>query len=250
MDRTPMPAGQRPDLSVVVPVFNEEASVESLTAEIVAALEGSLRYEILYVDDGSTDQTPQRLLPLKQDYPRLRVLRLAEHCGQSTAIWVGVKEARAPWVATLDGDGQDDPQDIHRLLARRDAMAEAQPGLLVGWRQQRRDTWVRRISSRIANSVRSRVLQDHTADAGCGLKLVRRDLFLELPYFDHMHRFLPALVRRADAPVVSVPVKHRSRRAGRSKYGVLDRLWVGIIDLFGVAWLRRRARVPHVDEVS
>jgi dolichol-phosphate mannosyltransferase len=244
------PAAPGLDLSVVVPVFNEEAAVEDLIEEISAALDGALQYEIIYVDDGSTDRTPERLAPLKQDFPRLRVVRLAERCGQSTAIWVGARVARAPWIATLDGDGQDDPRDIHRLLERRDATAGAQPGLLVGWRRERHDSLVRRLASRVANAVRSRILRDGTTDAGCGLKLVRRDVFLDLPFFDHMHRFLPALVQRADAQVVSVPVQHRGRRAGRSKYGILDRLWVGIVDLFGVAWLKRRARFPRVDELD
>jgi dolichol-phosphate mannosyltransferase len=238
------------DLSVVVPVYNEEASLENLIEEVVTALDGSLEYEIIYVDDGSIDGTLECLLQLKKDFPRLRVLRLAEHCGQSTAMWVGVKRARASWIATLDGDGQNDPKDIHRLLEQRDTTEDTRLGLISGWRQQRQDTWVRCLSSRIANGVRSWVLQDSTVDTGCGLKVFRRELFLDLPYFDHMHRFLPALVQRAGAHVVSVPVKHRQRKAGKSKYGIYNRLWVGIFDLLGVAWLRRRTRKSRVEEVN
>ncbi len=242
--------GTDKELSIVVPVYNEEDNLEGLCGEIARALDGVLDYEVIYVDDGSTDDTEVRLLTLKKIYTRVRVLHLAERCGQSTAIWTGVKAARSPWVATLDGDGQNDPADIPRLIEQRDLQAYGRVGLIAGWRRHRHDTWVRRIASRIANAVRARVLGDQSSDTGCGLKLFRRDAFLELPYFDHMHRFLPALVQRAGWRVVSIPVTHRARMAGMSKYGIQDRLWVGIVDLLGVAWLKRRAHNPHVEELN
>lgn len=234
-------AAQRVELSVVIPVYDEQDNIFPLLVEILQALR-DLQYEVIYVNDGSTDRTLERLLSLKPDFPRLRVLHLASRCGQSMAIRVGVQAARAPWIATLDGDGQNDPADIRRLIKQRDAVVDTRLGLLTGWRQRRRDTWVRRVSSRIANTVRACVLGDNTPDTGCGLKLFPREVFLDLPYFDHMHRFLPALVQRAGWQVVSVPVSHRPRKWGNSKYGINDRLWVGIVDLFGVVWLRRRAK--------
>ncbi len=247
------------DLSVVVPVHNEAGNILPLIGEIRAALDGRLDYEILYVDDGSTDSTGEELLTAAQDCPQLRILRHVRACGQSTAVVTGVRHARAPWIATLDGDGQNDPADIPSLYARRgEAEADkaaggdqAQAPLLCvcGYRRKRRDTWFKRLSSRIANGVRSRLLGDDTPDTGCGLKLFSRDDFLRLPYFDHMHRFLPALFLRAGGRVVSVEVNHRPRQAGRSKYGLHNRLWVGIVDMFGVMWLQRRARVPVITEV-
>src|SRR6185295_15201238 len=177
-------------------------------------------------------------------FPRLRVLVHAASCGQSTALLTGVRAARGEWIATLDGDGQNDPADIPKLLAARaNGLA-----MIAGYRKSRRDTWIKRISSRIANGVRSRMLGDATPDTGCGLKLFRRATFLELPYFDHMHRFLPALVQRHGGRTVSVEVNHRPRSRGVSNYGTLDRLWVGIVDLFGVMWLKRRAKKPVVSE--
>jgi dolichol-phosphate mannosyltransferase len=232
-------------LSVVVPVRNEEDNIAPLVAEIREALEGRVDYEIIYVNDGSTDGTAQRLVELKKTCPRLRVLRHEKSCGQSTAVRTGVKAARGDWVVTLDGDGQNDPADIPRLIAA------LEPGVeLVGGnrRHARRDTWIKRVSSVIANAVRARLLHDSTPDTGCGLKLFPREVFLDLPYFDHMHRFLPALVLRRGGRVVSVPVHHRPRERGKSNYGTLDRLVVGVVDLFGVMWLQRRARRPVVTE--
>jgi dolichol-phosphate mannosyltransferase len=234
------------DLSIVIPVRNEAGNIGPLVAEIRAALDGDAPYEIVYVDDGSTDSTLAELRALAASGAPLRVVRHARSCGQSAAIRSGVKAARGAWIATLDGDGQNDPGDIPRLWAM--ARAENAPVLIAGWRQKRRDTWLKRLSSRIANGVRGHMLGDATPDTGCGLKVFRRDLFLELPYFDHMHRFLPALVKRAGGRTVSVPVNHRPRASGRSNYGTLDRLAVGIVDLFGVMWLMRRASVPRVVE--
>jgi dolichol-phosphate mannosyltransferase len=234
------------DLSIVIPVRNEAGNIGPLVAEIRAALDGGAPYEIVYVDDGSTDSTLAELRALAAAGAPLRVVRHARSCGQSAAIRSGVKAARGAWIATLDGDGQNDPGDIPRLWAM--ARGENAPVLVAGWRQKRRDTWLKRLSSRIANGVRGHMLGDATPDTGCGLKVFRRDLFLELPYFDHMHRFLPALVKRAGGRTVSVPVNHRPRASGRSNYGTLDRLTVGIVDLFGVMWLMRRASVPRVVE--
>ena len=237
-----------PQLSVVVPVFNERDNIPPLLAEIASALRGKADFEIVYVDDDSSDDSRAVLNAQKASYPELRVLHHVTRSGQSTAVWNGVRAARSPWVATLDGDGQNDPADIPKLLAARDG-ADAETKLFAGWRTTRRDSFNKRISSKIANAVRSRMLQDNTPDTGCGLKLFERDIFLRLPYFDHMHRYLPALVKRAGYRSQSVPVGHRPRTAGTSKYGMLDRLWVGVADLRGVAWLMRRAKVTRVEEL-
>ena len=238
-----------PDLSVVIPVHDEQDNVGPLTRDLDAALGGVLEYEVIFVDDASTDATFARLMDLSSHNPSVRALRHARRCGQSTALRTGVNHARASVVATLDGDGQNDPADIPRLLAIRETPAlDSSRTLVAGHRVKRRDSPVVRLSSRIANFVRSRVLRDGTPDTGCGLKLFDRSLFLELPYFDHMHRFLPALVRRAGGHVISVPVNHRARLTGRSHYGVWNRLWTGIVDLMGVMWLTRRAQVVTVTE--
>ncbi len=237
------------DLSVVIPVYNEQDNILPLVAEIRAALDGRVDYELIYVDDGSTDATAGRLVEAGRDLARLRVLRHVSSCGQSTAIRTGVRAARAPWIATLDGDGQNDPADLPRLLVA--AQAPDRPGdleLIAGYRRNRRDSWLKRLSSRVANGVRSRLLADATPDTGCGLKVFRRETFLALPYFDHMHRFLPALVIRNGGSVRSVEVSHRPRERGRSKYGLHNRLWVGLVDLAGVMWLQRRARLPQISE--
>jgi dolichol-phosphate mannosyltransferase len=234
-------------LSVVVPVKNEAENIAPLIEEIVRALDGQAEFEIVYVDDGSDDDTPRVLAGMAEKVPGLRVYRHARSCGQSTAVTTGVLQARFPWIATLDGDGQNDPADIPKLLARlRIATTGEDLHMLAGWRSKRQDTWLRRLSSRVANGVRSRLLRDNTPDTGCGLKVFSRETFLRLPYFNHMHRFLPALVQRHGGRVVSVEVNHRPRERGTSKYGVHNRLWVGIVDLFGVMWLLRRARVPEL----
>lgn len=228
-------------VSIVVPVFNEAQNLEPLIREIHAALATGPAFELLYVDDGSADGSAHQLAGLQREFAQLRVLRHAGRFGQSAAIYSGVKAARAPWVVTLDGDGQNDPADILTLLEARATLGLQPPCLLTGWRQRRRDSGLRRLSSRLANGLRAWMLQDHTPDTGCGLKLFPRDLFLALPAFNHMHRFLPALVLRAGGEVHSVPVGHRPRGQGKSKYGVHNRLWVGLVDLFGVRWLQRRA---------
>ena len=223
-----------PEVSVVIPVCNEEENVGPLAREIVAALDGRI-FEILFIDDGSTDGTAAALRALQRDIPQLRILSHSFRAGQSAAVCTGVRHARAGWIATLDGDGQNDPADIPALFAER-GNAE----LVMGNRVQRRDTWLRHAQSRVANGVRGWLLGDGTPDTGCGIKVMHRETFMDLPRFDHMHRFLPALFLRAGKRVVSVPVKHRPRERGTSKYGLFDRLWVGIVDIFGVMWLRRR----------
>jgi dolichol-phosphate mannosyltransferase len=238
------PRSPVPQISVVVPARDEADNLAPLLADIRAALDGRVDYEIVFVDDGSEDATPAKLREASRAFPRLRSVRHRAPCGQSAAIWTGVRLARAPWIVTLDGDGQNDPADIPALLAAHEARASDVNLLVNGRREARRDSWVKRVSSRIANGVRSRVLGDGTPDTGCGLKLFSREAFLALPYFDHMHRFLPALMRRNGGEVVSVPVRHRERRHGRSHYGVHNRLWTGIVDMLGVLWLRRRGRLP------
>ena len=236
-----------PQLSVVVPVFNERDNVAPLIGEIVAALRGRVAFEIVYVDDDSKDDTLAVLRALKSSTPELRVLHHLTQSGQSTAVRSGVKAARAPWIATLDGDGQNDPADIPKLLAARDAAA-TQVKLFAGWRVDRRDSGSKRWASKWANAIRSRMLRDDTPDTGCGIKLFERAAFLDLPYFDHMHRFLPALMQRAGWQTVSVPVNHRHRTAGVSKYNNFNRALVGIRDLRGVAWLIVRSKRTAVEE--
>ena len=232
------------DLSVVVPVKNEAENIAALVGEICAALDGLADYEIIFVDDGSSDATAAEILRAAARAPEVRLLRHTRNYGQSAAIRTGVQAAHAAWIATLDGDGQNDPADIPAMwhLARR-APAEP-PAMIAGYRQTRRDHWSKRWASGVANAVRGRLLGDHIPDTGCGLKLFPRLLFLNLPCFDHMHRFLPALALREGGTVRSVPVNHRPRRKGVSKYGVFDRLGVGIIDLLGVMWLKRRVAHP------
>jgi dolichol-phosphate mannosyltransferase len=238
------------ELSVVVPVFNEQDNLKPLIDEIHAALEGRLDYEIIYVNDGSTDETLAILDALHQNDERLRVLSHARSCGQSTAVRTGVKAARSPWIATLDGDGQNDPADILSMYALVQ-QEDRDPDLcmIAGWRRKRQDSALKRFSSRLANGVRARILKDDTPDTGCGLKLFTREAFLELPYFDHMHRFLPALILRSGKKLQSVEVNHRPRHKGESKYGVHNRLWTGIVDMMGVLWLQRRGKRPDIREL-
>lgn len=237
-----------PDLSVVVPVMNEAENIAPLVHEIAAALDGRAAFEIVYVDDGSTDGSFERLRALAKEFPMLRAQRHAARRGQSAAIRTGVKAAHGALIATLDGDGQNDPADIPALLDTYRAYRGGKSLMLAGHRTQRRDSWIKRISSRLANGFRAAKLGDDTPDTGCGLKLFPRSVFLEFPAFDHMHRFLPALMLRAGGEVRSVPVSHRPRERGSSKYGTWDRLVVGIADVRGVAWLMRRGLAADVAE--
>jgi dolichol-phosphate mannosyltransferase len=230
------------DVSVVIPVCNEQDNVLPLAREIHAALEGRYRYETIFVDDGSTDGTAEAVRAARRDgMPEIRLIRHSVRSGQSAAVATGVREARAPWIATLDGDGQNDPADIPNLLDAARTAASPRLRLVMGNRTTRRDTWLRRLSSRVANGVRGGMLKDGTPDTGCGIKVFDRAVFMDMPRFNHMHRFMPALYQREGYEVVSVPVNHRERTRGKSKYGLHNRLWVGIVDLFGVMWLIRRA---------
>jgi dolichol-phosphate mannosyltransferase len=228
---------------------NEGPNVDGLLAEIAAALAG-VPHEVICVDDGSDDDTGARLAEAAGRSP-LRPLRHPRSCGQSAAVVSGVLAARAPWIATLDGDGQNDPADIPKLWARARAESSAGAAVMVaGHRVTRKDSEVKRITSRIANTVRARLLGDATPDTGCGLKVFPRALFLDLPRFDHMHRYLPALAIRAGGRVVSEPVNHRPRLRGVSKYGTLDRLAVSIADMLGVIWLQRRWKRPSAEPIT
>lgn len=235
--------------SIVIPVHNEEGNITPLLNEIRQALVGQHQYEIICVDDHSTDQTPAILTHLCGEHPELRAIRLHRQCGQSSALWVGVRAAGYPLIVTLDGDGQNDPADIERFLhGFGEDKTNGARQLIIGYRRNRRDPGWRHVTSRVANSVRRVLLRDGTPDSGCGIKAFPRDFFLDLPAFHHMHRFLPALVRQHGGTVCSLAVNHRNRSSGRSHYGTLDRLWAGIVDLLGVAWLGRRAMIPEIEQ--
>ena len=230
------------NLTVVIPVFNEAQSIRSLISEISDALI-NIDYEIVVVDDHSSDETANVLIKIQKNNKRLRIIRHEKNYGQSFAIRSGVKCAKSSWIATLDGDGQNDPSDIPRLF---DALIEKSGKdkniLIAGFRFKRKDSWLKRISSKYANKVRSSLLQDEVPDTGCGLKLFSRDFFLDLPSFNHMHRYIPALYISRGGVVFSLKVNHRHREKGYSKYGFNNRFWVGITDLFGLMWLQKRSK--------
>jgi dolichol-phosphate mannosyltransferase len=232
-----------PKVSVVVPVKDEAGNVVPLAREIAAALENEA-YELIFVDDGSSDATVDELVALKEALP-LRILVHGRNLGQSRAIRTGVRAAKSPVIVTLDGDGQNDPADVPRLIAQFREAAE-NPGfaMIAGERRKRHDTLAKRLASRFANWLRRAALKDNAGDTGCGLKVFRKDAFLALPYFDHMHRYLITLLLREGYEVRFMPVGHRPRGTGRSKYGNLDRALVGITDVMGVRWLQRRFRGP------
>ena len=232
--------------SVVIPVFNEADNIRPLLAELCAVLHSEDDFEIIYVNDGSDDQTMAELEKMRASICRLRVLTHPQRYGQSSALLSGIKAAHGKWIITMDGDGQNDPADVPILLQRMRNAEKPEQLMLVGHRMVRADNWVRRVSSRIANSVRSFILTDGTPDTGCSLKIFSRQAFLSLPAFDHMHRFLPALMKREGVQIESISVHHRQRSKGASKYGVRNRLWVGIMDMFGVLWLQQR----QMDQVT
>jgi dolichol-phosphate mannosyltransferase len=226
-----------PQIGVVIPVFNESGNLQPLVGEIALSLADRMRFEVIIVDDGSNDGTSAEIVALAAARRWLKVLTHPENRGQSAAILTGVEASIAPIVAILDGDGQNDPADIPALFA---ALCLSGDSMAAGERRRRLDPWSRRLSSRIANKVRASLLHDGIADTGCGIKVFYRDEFLELPAFDHMHRFLPALMQMRGRKVRSIPVNHRPRRHGKSKYGIRNRLWPGVVDLLGVMWLERR----------
>ena len=229
-------------LSVVVPVKDEAENIAPLAREIASAIAGETSAEIVFIDDGSTDATARTLLELKASLPQLRVVQHGRNMGQSRGVRTGVRAARGDIIVVLDGDGQNDPADIPRLLAEFRKSDAARVGLVQGQRARREDSLKKKVASRLANRIRRWLLNDGATDVGCGLKAFRRDAFLALPYFDHMHRYMVALMLREGFEVRFVEVNHRPRLHGSSKYGVWDRLAVGVTDLMGVRWLQRRYR--------
>jgi len=237
-----------PEISVVVPVFDEEGAAPALAREIASAFKGR-SYEMVFVDDASRDGTRAALKALSSEIPQLRVLAHRKNSGQSRAVRSGILGARGSIIVTLDGDGQNDPADAPGLV---DLLVAGPPELALvgGERVKRQDSYAKKLASRIGNGVRRRLLNDTATDTGCGLKAFRREAFLRLPYFDHIHRYLPALMRREGYEIAFRPVNHRHRQTGASKYTNLGRLWASLSDLFGVIWLQSRARNPGgVDEV-
>ena len=239
-----------PIISIVVPIKNEAENIGSLILEICDSLPDDIRFEIVYVDDGSTDNSLLKLKELMKVVPQLRTFCHENSCGQSAAISTGVRMEKGKIIVTLDGDGQNDPQDIPVLLKAFNENGNIKYLLVSGHRLKRLDNCVKKMSSRVANGVRSFILGDRTPDSGCGIKVFSKTTFISLPGFDHMHRFLPALVIRAGGKVISVPVNHRVREHGKSKYGTWHRLWVGITDLLGVLWLRSRGSIPVVSQIK
>jgi dolichol-phosphate mannosyltransferase len=239
-----------PAVSIVVPVRNEAENVSPLVAEITAALDGRWAYEIIYVNDGSTDATAERLAEIMKQRGNLRQIRHAASSGQSAAVRSGVRAARGAIVATLDGDGQNNPAFLPDLISPLEKGGD-RVGLVAGQRVGRKDTGFKKMQSRIANGIRKVILRDGTRDTGCGLKAFRREVFLAMPYFDGLHRFLPALMRREGYEIAYVDVIDRPRHSGISNYGFFDRLWIGIMDVAGVWWLiRRKKPTPDAIEVT
>ena len=234
------------DLSIVIPARNEQGNIEPLVAEIRQAIPACYRYEIIYVDDGSTDNTAAEVEAVQalKDAP-VRLVRHLSSAGQSSALHSGVSQAKGKWIVSMDADGQNDPKDIPIMLERA-ATQTCVHFCIAGFRHKRMDTFSKRMQSRIANGIRQRMLKDQVPDTGCGIKLFPRRTFMALPFFDHMHRFIPALVRRIGGSIIVVPVNHRERTFGTSKYTLFSRLWVGIVDMLGVMWLQRRSPQPEI----
>ncbi|GAW87160.1 conserved hypothetical protein [Bathymodiolus platifrons methanotrophic gill symbiont] len=234
-------------ISIVIPAKDERENIQPLVDEIYAALTGQQDFEIIYIDDGSSDGTFEEIVRLKNaGRSELRALKHAQSVGQSTAVYSGIKAAKGELIITLDADGQNDPADIPAMLVKAQQFKPGEHFCIAGYRKNRKDTSWYRFQSRLANKVRASLLGDGTPDTGCGLKIFPKATFLQLPYFDHMHRFIPALVCRLSGEIVVSEVKHRNRLAGVSKYNMWNRLWVGIVDMFGVMWLQRRAKHPEV----
>jgi dolichol-phosphate mannosyltransferase len=243
----PMQMKPTEQLSIVIPMYNEAENVTPLINEVGQALAKHPDFEIIVVDDGSRDRTWQKLTELTKIHSQLRILRHKRNLGQSVGIFSGILAATKPWIMTLDGDGQNDPKDIMLLVKSAEENMSNKPLLIAGHRVNRKDSGWKKFGSKFANSIRRGFLKDNCPDTGCGIKLLQKDLFLTLPHFNHCHRFLPALWKRAGGQVINVPVNHRPRTRGKSKYGNIARLKVGIIDLLGVAWLMRRPCVSELE---
>ncbi len=244
-------SGSRPEVSIVIPAKNEADNIVPLVNEIRTAMDGRYDYELIYVDDGSTDTTWATLRQLQSDgFDRLHLISHQASVGQSIAILSGAWEARGTWLVVLDADGQNDPADIPGMLdsVRQRHAQDARVWGVIGHRVNRRDDWVKRLSSKLANGFRDMMLRDGIPDTGCGLKAVLLQRYLRLPSFNHMHRYIPTLIQAQGGIMMVHPVNHRPRMAGRSNYGVWNRLWVGLVDVLGVWWLKRRAKVVVVRE--
>ncbi len=234
-------------ISVVIPAKDELENIKPLVDEIYSALKNNEDFEIIYVDDGSTDGTFDEIARLKNEgYTALRALKHKESVGQSTAIYDGVKAAKGELIVTLDADGQNNPINIPAMLKKARNFSTGEHFCIAGYRKNRKDTPWKRFQSRVANKVRASILDDGTPDTGCGLKVFPRETFLQLPYFDHMHRYIPALIRRLQGTIVVVEVDHRNRQAGISKYNMWNRLWVGLVDMWAVRWLQKRTKITTI----
>ncbi len=240
-----------PEISVVIPAKNEVQNIEPLVAEILSSLDGITSFEIIYVDDGSDDETAQKVLSVQRLYPgKVRLIQHEHSVGQSTSIYNGVIRSIGKTIVTLDADGQNNPADIPKLLKLAERYNPKSDFCISGYRKSRKDTAWKRLQSRIANKVRSYLLSDNTPDTGCGLKVFPKDTFLKLPYFDHMHRYIPALIKRIGGEINTVEVSHRDRQHGTSKYGMWGRLCAGLVDLLGLLWLQKRTRQTNVTEIN
>ncbi len=239
-----------PAISIVIPAKNEAENIRPLITEIQTSMAARDDYELIYVDDGSTDNTWNELQTLADENPHLLLVRHQQSVGQSIAILSGAWQARGKWLVVLDADGQNDPADIPGMLAAVQSANQRDPAVwgVIGHRVNRRDDWVKRISSKVANGFRDFMLKDGIPDTGCGLKAVLRERYLRLPSFNHMHRYIPTLIQAQGGSMLVHPVNHRPRQAGVSNYGVWNRLWVGLVDVLGVWWLKRRAKVVHIQE--
>ena len=239
-----------PTISIVIPAKNEAENIRPLITEIQTAMADRDDYELIYVDDGSTDDTWNELQTLYESNPHLLLVRHQQSVGQSIAILSGAWQARGKWLVVLDADGQNDPADIPGMLNAVQDANHRDPAVwgVIGHRVNRRDDWVKRLSSKVANGFRDFMLRDGIPDTGCGLKAVLRERYLRLPSFNHMHRYIPTLIQAQGGSMLVHPVNHRPRQAGVSNYGVWNRLWVGLVDVLGVWWLKRRAKVVHIQE--
>ena len=239
-----------PTISIVIPAKNEAENIRPLITEIQTAMAARDDYELIYIDDGSTDGTWNELLTLSESNPHLLLVRHQQSVGQSIAILSGAWQARGKWLVVLDADGQNDPADIPGMLDAVQDANQQDPAVwgVIGHRVNRRDDWVKRLSSKVANGFRDFMLRDGIPDTGCGLKAVLRERYLRLPSFNHMHRYIPTLIQAQGGSMLVHPVNHRPRQAGVSNYGVWNRLWVGLVDVLGVWWLKRRAKVVHIQE--